>query len=71
MAISGEFYDGRGQQGPADWRPENKGLWYRYALRWVAEKSIFGLTLESEAESDALIEMLNTCPDEGFANQTA
>lgn len=69
MAISDESYDERGQQGPADWRPENKSLWCGYALRWVSEKSIFGLALESEAESDALIEMLNTCPDEGFANQ--
>lgn len=71
MAISDEAYEERGQHGPDRWRPEDKGLWCGYALRWVSEKNTYGLALESQAEGAALTEMLNTCPDQGFANPTA
>lgn len=66
LSISEQSYEDRGQQGPGQWRPEDKSLWCGYALRWVSEKSDFGLSLESQGEADALTEMLNTCPDEGF-----
>lgn len=68
MAISDESYAERGQRGPAEWRPTDESLWCGYALRWVSEKNTYGLFFESQAEADALTEMLNTCPDEGFAN---
>lgn len=71
MTISKESYKERGQRGPDQWRPDDKGLWCGYALRWVSEKNTFGLSMESQAEADALTEMLDTCPDEGFTPETA
>lgn len=71
MTISDDSYEKRGQKGPEQWRPKDETLWCGYALRWVSEKNTFGLSLESQAEGDALTEMLSTCPDEGFANQVA
>lgn len=65
MTISAKAYTERGQRGPEQWRPESKDLWCGYALRWVSEKSTYGLNLENAAESKALTDMLDTCPDEG------
>lgn len=70
MTISKESYEERDQRGPDKWRPDDKDLWCGYALRWVSEKNTFGLSMESQAEADALTEMLDTCPDEGFTDQT-
>lgn len=71
MTISDEAYKERGQRGPDQWRPLDQELWCGYALRWVSEKNTFGLYLENQAEADALYEMLDTCPSEGFTEQTA
>lgn len=53
------------------WRPEDQAQWCGYALRWVSEKSTYGLSMENQAEQDALTEMLNTCPDDGFVAQSS
>lgn len=66
LTISDSAYEERGQRGPEQWRPESESLWCGYALRWVSEKNTFGLSMESQAEAEALTEMLDTCPDEGF-----
>lgn len=71
MTISDESYEERGQRGPDQWRPEDRGLWCGYALRWVSEKNTFGLSMETQSESEALTEMLNTCPEQGFTHQSA
>lgn len=52
----------KGDQGPETWKPENKGAWCGYAIRWVGVKSDYGLNLTSQGEKDALGEMIDTCP---------
>lgn len=71
LAISDTAYEERGQRGPDQWRPEDQAQWCGYALRWVSEKSTYGLSMENQAEQDALTEMLNTCPDDGFVAQSS
>lgn len=51
----------KGDKGPEAWKPDNKGSWCAYSLRWIAIKNEFGLNLTSEAERAALEEMLDTC----------
>lgn len=63
--------DERGDRSPAEWRPADKNLWCAYGLRWVDVKNSYGLSLESTAEHDALLEMVNTCPDEMNPDQAA
>lgn len=53
----------KGDKGPEAWKPENRGAWCAYALRWVAVKNEFGLHLTSEEERTALEEMLDTCSE--------
>lgn len=72
MTISDEAHEERGERGPDEWRPKDDALWCGYALRWVSEKNTFGLSMESQAEADALTEMLGTCPRNGwFVGQSA
>ena len=70
LTISNESYEDRHQKGPADWKPKDERLWCGYALRWVSEKNTFGLYMEDQDEADALTEMLQTCPDSGFVDQS-
>lgn len=47
-------------QAPDVWRPSNEETWCGYAVDWVAVKARWELSV-SQAESDALNEMLTTC----------
>lgn len=71
MSLGKDSYEERGQRGPDQWKPSQQRLWCGYALRWVAEKNTFGLSMENQGEADALTEMLSTCPDRGFADAEA
>lgn len=53
----------KGSDGPEDWRPPDEGYWCDYAIDWVAIKSEWELTATAR-ESDALREMLESCPQE-------
>ena len=50
----------KGKQAPDQWRPAERAGWCRYADDWVSVKAQWGLTV-TEAEADALREMLETC----------
>lgn len=50
----------KGRRGPEAWRPPDKGYWCQYAVDWVAVKQEWDLTA-TQAEADALREMLATC----------
>lgn len=71
ITLTPASYADRGERGPDQWRPADDRLWCGYALRWVSEKNTFGLALESQAEADALLEMVDTCPEEGVARSVA
>ena len=54
----------KGSDGPEDWRPPDEGLLCAdYAIDWVTIKSEWELTATAR-ESQALREMLETCPQE-------
>ena len=50
----------KGKQAPDQWRPAERAGWCRYAADWVSVKAEWRLTV-TEAEADALREMLETC----------
>ncbi len=51
----------KANSGPDVWRPLRQESWCRYAVAWVGFKHRWGLPLASEAERQALTEMLDTC----------
>ena len=51
----------KGSKGPEEWRPPLESYWCVYAIDWATVKSDWGLTV-TEAEYEALLEMLATCP---------
>lgn len=51
----------KGDKGPEAWKPPNKASWCLYAVRWVAVKRAWTLTV-NPAEKTALTSMLATCP---------
>lgn len=61
VPVDPEVYAERGGQGPDEWRPEDHDLWCNYALRWISVKNIYGLPFASDAEHEALDEMVSTC----------
>lgn len=50
----------KSDEDPAEWRPQDRADWCRYARNWIAVKAAWGLTAD-RAEADALREMLSTC----------
>ena len=62
IAVTRPANSAKGASGPEDWRPPNEGFWCEYALAWTRIKREWGLTA-TRAEADALIEMLEGCPD--------
>ena len=50
----------KGKKSPEDWRPPDRTYWCQYAVDWIAVKREWALTA-TEAEVDALREMLVTC----------
>lgn len=62
IAVTAGANRSKGAKGPDQWKPEDQAYWCRYAVDWVTIKHDWGLTV-TEAEFDALVEMLDTCAD--------
>lgn len=50
----------KGDKGPEAWRPPNTAAYCNYAIRWVAVKKKYALTI-SAAEKEKLTSMLGKC----------
>lgn len=57
--LDAHVNDVKSDHTPDVWRPANRGVWQKYARDWIDTKSTWGLSI-SEAEKDALAEMLHT-----------
>ena len=62
IAVTASANRSKGARGPDEWKPEDQTYWCRYAVDWITIKDTWSLTV-TEAESDALVEMLDTCAD--------
>ena len=62
IAVTRGANRSKGARGPEDWRPPDESYWCQYATDWTAVKMEWGLTM-TQRESEAIIEMLDTCPD--------
>ncbi len=62
IAVTAGANRSKGAKGPDQWKPEDQAYWCRYAVDWITIKDTWGLTV-TEAEYDALVEMLDTCAD--------
>ena len=47
---------------PDDWKPENQVYWCEYAYDWIRIKHEWNLSV-TKAEWEALVSMIETCPD--------
>ena len=61
LAVSAASNRGKGDQDPAGWKPANQGFWCTYSTNWVIVKQTYHLFV-TQAEHDALAQMLATCP---------
>ncbi len=60
IAVGGEVNQAKGDKGPEEWRPSLESSWCAYAVDWISIKARWELDM-TEAEADALNEMLDTC----------
>ena len=65
IAVSRSANRSKGSKAPDEWRPPNQNYWCQYALDWITVKREWGLTA-TQAEADALGEMLDTCDTRVF-----
>lgn len=62
IAVTRGANRSKGAKGPEDWRPPDESYWCQYAMDWTEVKIEWGLTM-TQRESEAIIEMLDTCPN--------
>ena len=60
VAVTRSANRSKGSHGPEEWRPPDESYWCQYATDWAGIKNAWGLTV-TQAEGDALAEMLDTC----------
>lgn len=60
MSSDDTLNQSKGDKDPADWKPPVRASWCNYAIRWVAIKAKYALTVDP-AEKTALTIMLGTC----------
>jgi hypothetical protein len=60
VAVGADVNQDKGDQAPDRWRPPEEGAWCTYAVDWISVKTRWSLAF-SEAEVEALDEMLATC----------
>ena len=60
IAVTASANRLKGARGPEDQKPEDTAYWYQCPTDWITIKSTWALTV-TQAEHDALAEMLNTC----------
>ena len=63
IAVKSETNREKSAKTPDQWRPANESYWCEYAFDWIRIKFEWNLTA-TQAEWDALMEMVNTCPPE-------
>ena len=66
MAADGPANGAKSDSDAATWLPSNKGFRCEYVARQIAVKAQYGLWL-TQAEHDAIADVLTTCPDEPAA----
>lgn len=62
IAVTASANRSKGARGPEDWKPDNRSYWCQYATDWITIKTTWALAV-TQAEHDALAQMLNTCSD--------
>ncbi|GAA5062206.1 HNH endonuclease family protein [Streptomyces similanensis] len=62
IAVSAASNRSKADQDPTTWLPPAAGYRCQYVTDWVADKTRWGLTVDS-AERDALADQLGRCPD--------
>ena len=60
VPILGPENEAKGDSGPDEWKPPNRGAWCRYALDWDHIKAKWHLTATA-AEWKAIVAMATTC----------
>lgn len=50
----------KGDKGPGEWKPSDRGSWCTYATNWISVSSTWGLSA-TEDDKKELISMLETC----------
>ncbi len=60
IAVSASSNRAKGDQDPSQWQPPRREYWCQYAHDWVEVKYYWELWV-TEAERDALADMLDTC----------
>ena len=62
IAVTKGANRSKGAKGPEEWRPPDEGYWCQYATDWTEVKMEWGLTM-TQRETEAVIEMLDTCAE--------
>lgn len=63
IAVSAASNRSKADKDPSEWLPPYAGYWCRYVTDWVADKTRWGLSVDT-TERDALTQQLASCPDE-------
>jgi hypothetical protein len=63
IAVNLSANRSKGAKGPEEWKPANVDYWCQYAYDWIRIKEFWSLTA-TQAEWDALISMIETCPED-------
>ncbi|MEX2256956.1 MAG: HNH endonuclease family protein [Acidimicrobiia bacterium] len=60
VAVTASANRSKGSRGPAEWKPNLRSSWCDYAVSWIAVKTRWALTVETN-ERSALRTMLQGC----------